>query len=967
VCEITGLILAAGFSSRMGRFKPLLDFDGAPAVCGIARKLLAACRRVIVVTGHRESEVRSAFARAAADLAIEFVFNPRFENGMFSSLQIGVRAAGHTEWLLYHHVDQPHLPPAFYPELIGQIAPETDVVQPYFNNQPGHPLLLASPVVRRIADAPVTTTLRDVLADSDLRRKFWTCAYPEILQDADTPAEWHTMTTKPLPDPPIGPVARSDHWRADARDKFSGRTRYIRDTEFLDLWHGVTVRSPHAHARIRAIRLASSIDWKDIAIVTARDVPYNIVALPENDMPFIAGDVVNYIGEPVALVAAPTCEQAIAAAAGVEIEYEPLTPLFEMLDAERSDVRIFKSDNIFKSITIVNGDMTAAAARADHVIEQTAETGYQEHLYLEPQGIVAIPERDRVVIHGSMQCPTYILKALMALFADKLHVCVVQSPTGGAFGGKEDFPSLLAGHAALLAVKCGHPVAMFYERAEDVLFTTKRHPSHHADRAYVARDGRLLGLDLRFHFDGGAYCTLSPVVLARGALAACGSYFVPAANIQGKAVATNHPPSGAFRGFGGPQTVFAIEMLMEKIALDLGLSPATVREQNLIVAGQATATGQVLRESLSARETFEDVIARADYHHKYRDGRAANAPLLERLTAGVYPKRSSSDVLRGIGIASWLHGAGFTGTGENRIKGTLRLGLTVDGRPVVYAASTEMGQGQYTAFQLMAARALSINPADVIVATPDTDVVPDTGPTVASRTTMIAGSLIVAAAEELIRQLCSRLAGLHGQPFVFRDGAFRSDGIELSFREAARLCPELSVERRYQHPPEIQFDEIAWKGDAYPVYSWGAAVAEIEVDPITFETRVTRYTTTQDIGRAINPDQAIAQIQGGTLQGIGHALYERIRAPQGRMDVTGFTDYIIPTLTETPVFDVKLWENPYSHGPFGAKGLGELPFVGAAPAVVSALWMIFQRPFTRIPVLPEDLAAIFHPASGAAS
>jgi CO/xanthine dehydrogenase Mo-binding subunit len=747
--------------------------------------------------------------------------------------------------------------------------------------------------------------------------------------------------------------------RVDASEKIAGQTRYIRDLVVPGMWQGTTVRSPHPRARILSIEFKPEFDWSAVVVVTARDVPVNYVAMPENDMPFLADRIANYAGEPVALIAAPTRDLAEQACEFVAVTYEPLPALFDMLESEPSDVRIFKESNVFKEILIEKGDLKAARRDAHTVVELESATGYQEHLYLEPQGVVAVPEGDRITIRGSMQCPFYVRKALATLFDQKKHVTVIQSPTGGAFGGKEDFPSLLAGHAALLANKCGHPVAMFYEREEDVQVTTKRHPSHHRDQAHVSRDGRLLGLDLEFLFDGGAYCTLSPVVLARGALAACGSYHVPHARVHAKAVATNTVPSGAFRGFGGPQTVFAMEMLMEKIALDLKLSPAQVRELNLIAEGQTTATEQVLRYSVSARETFQDVIARSDYHRKYAEFKKENAPLLDRLRRGVFPKVRSSDVLRGIGISSWLHGAGFTGTGENRITGTVRVGLTDDGRPVVHAASTEMGQGEQTAFQIILGNALGIETSEIIVAEPNTDLVPDSGPTVASRTTMIVGSLLVDAAKELIERLKAHLKANGEGDVRYEDGVFHINQRKLSFAAAARRFHDVIVEKQYRHPPFIEFDDVRYKGDAYPVFAWGAAAAELEVDPVTFETRVTRYTTTQDVGKAINPDQVIAQIEGGTLQGIGYALYEKVQLKNGRFDVTGFTDYIIPTVTETPVFDVKIWENPYPYGPFGAKGLGELPFVGAAPAVVSALWMIFERPFTRIPVLPEDLARLF--------
>lgn len=753
--------------------------------------------------------------------------------------------------------------------------------------------------------------------------------------------------------------------RADAKSKLAGETRYIRDERIPGLWYGATVRCPFARARINTVKLSPDFDWSSVTVITARDVPYNVIPFHADDMPFLADRVANFAGEAVALVAAPTRELAAIACAHIHVDYQPLAANFEMRASENGDVKIFGDNNVFKDIEIRKGDLTTAKAEADAVIELESSTGFQEHLYLEPQGVVAIPEPDRILIRGSMQCPYYVLKALKTMFEGKRHITVAQAPTGGAFGGKEDYPSIIAGHAALLADKCGHPVAMFFDREEDIRVTTKRHPSYHRDHAYVKNDGRILGLDLQVLFDGGAYCTLSPVVLARGALSACGTYYSPNAHVRAKAVATNTVPSGAFRGFGGPQTAFAIEMLMEKIALQLGLSPAFVREVNMIREGQDTATEQVLRYSVSARETFHDVIERSDYHFKYAAFRESNAGILERLRAGQYPKYQANDVLRGIGVSSWLHGAGFTGTGENRITGTIRVGLNHDGGPVVYAASTEMGQGEQRAFQLMMGDALGIDPDHVIIAEPNTDIVPDSGPTVASRTTMIVGSLLVEAANTIIERLSERLASKEGTPVRYGNGTFQAHDKAIPFVDVARLFSDITVEKQYHHPPFIQFDDVNWKGDAYPVFAWAAAVAEIEVDPITFEIRVTKYTTTQDIGKAINPDQVVGQIEGGTMQGIGYALYEKAELKDGRFDVTGFTDYIIPTMTETPEFDVKIWENPYPYGPFGAKGLGELPFVGAAPAVVSALWMIFQRPFTRIPVMPEDLAALF-PKTGSA-
>jgi CO/xanthine dehydrogenase Mo-binding subunit len=279
------------------------------------------------------------------------------------------------------------------------------------------------------------------------------------------------------------------------------------------------------------------------------------------------------------------------------------------------------------------------------------------------------------------------------------------------------------------------------------------------------------------------------------------------------------------------------------------------------------------------------------------------------------------------------------------------------------SASTEMGQGEATVMRTILARALQVDRERIGLAEVNTDLVPDSGPTVASRTTMVVGSLLVEAAEDLIGLLKKELGERFHHKFEYKDGFFKAKGRRIPFSEAVQHRPGAEIHKEYHHPPFIKFDDIHWRGDAYPVFSWAAAVAEIEVDPVTFEITVTRYTTTHDIGKAINHDQAVAQIQGGSLQGIGYALYEKITLENGHYDISGFTDYIIPTAEETPVFNIRIMENPYPYGPFGAKGLGEMPLVGAAPAVVSALWMIFGHEFTRIPVTPEELAALFYTKS----
>jgi len=743
--------------------------------------------------------------------------------------------------------------------------------------------------------------------------------------------------------------------RVDAPAKLQGKSRYIRDEKILGMWYGTTVRSIHPHAKIKSITYKKEYDWKSVVVVSSKDIPVNYVAMLEKDMPFLADGKVRYVGEPIILIAAPSKEKADAAKDFVKIEYEIFPHNFDMLKSENGDVLIFKDHNVFKDILIEKGDLKEAEKNSDKIVEIEVNTGFQEHLYLEPQGIIAIPEKNKITIRGSLQCPYYIKNALDNMFDNKKHITVIQVTTGGAFGGKEDFPSLLAGHGALLADKCGKPVAMFYDREEDVKVTTKRHPSHHKDKAFVTKDGNIVGFDLNLTIDGGAYCTLSQVVLSRAALTACGSYYVPNVRISAKAVATNTVPSGAFRGFGGPQATFAIEMLIEKIANELSISPLEIRERNLLAEGKNTATGQVLKYSVSAKETLSDVLQMSGYQQKYSDFEKQNFDILQKIEKDKYPKKNQSDKLKGIGLTTFQHGAGFTGTGENKIQGKIKVEINEEGKPIIYTAITEMGQGEQTAFRKILSDALEIEMDNVILAEVNTDHVPDSGPTVASRSTMIIGELIVRSANELIEKLTHEINKEKSNQFHFRHGSFHEDGTSLPFTEVAKKFAGLKIEQKYEHPPIIKFDDIHYKGDAYPVFSWAAAVAEIEVDPVTFEIKVTDYFTSHEIGKAINYDQAVAQIQGGSLQGIGYAIYEKVGLKNGEFDVSGFTDYIIPTPADTPKFHVNILENPYPFGPFGAKGLGELPLVGGPPAVLSALWMIFGKEFNKIPVMPEDL------------
>jgi CO/xanthine dehydrogenase Mo-binding subunit len=430
-------------------------------------------------------------------------------------------------------------------------------------------------------------------------------------------------------------------------------------------------------------------------------------------------------------------------------------------------------------------------------------------------------------------------------------------------------------------------------------------------RTGLTREGRLVAMDVDVVLDGGAYSTLSAVVLSRGCIHAAGPYRCDDIRIRGRAMMTNTPPNGAFRGFGAPQTEFAVEVHMERIAESLGLDPVTLREINALKPGDRTATGQLLRQDASALECLEEAVRRTDFRAKRERYRGTN---------------------KGIGLALFFHGAGFTGSGERHLGSRARLELTERGVRIA-TGSTEIGQGTRTMHAQIVADALGIPYESVEVAQPDTSLVADSGPTVASRTCMVVGKILERCAMEMRQTL----------------GA-------LTPEEYYRTKGPLSVVMEHVPPDWIRWDDDTYQGDAYPTYSWGCNVIEVELDADTYEARPTHVTAVQEFGRPIHPALAQGQIEGGTVQGLGYALLERVVMKDGAMANSTLTNYTIPTTLDTPPLDIVMLENHYDGGPFGAKGLGELPMDGPAPAVVNAIRHL-GLDLREIPALPETLLA----------
>jgi len=719
--------------------------------------------------------------------------------------------------------------------------------------------------------------------------------------------------------------------RPDGPAKVRGEAVYVADLRVADAWVGGTVRSDVARGVLRGFERDPGFDWTRVAFVTAADIPgENVQALIVDDQPVLASGAIEHWGEPLALIAAPdvaTLERALAAV-------KPLIdPAVGNFDPELST-------KVFKSIRIAKGDVDAvfrSLPAGAIVVEGTYRTDSQEQLYIEPQGCIAWPPDSdgTITVKGSLQCPHYVRKALVRCFGiapEKARV--VQMETGGGFGGKEEYPSVVACHAALLARAAKRPVKLYYDRHEDLAVTPKRHPGRVKLRAAFGADGTCLALDADVLFDGGAYTTLSPVVLSRGTLHASGPYRWPSARIVGRVVATNHVPYGAFRGFGAPQTCFAIERLFDRAARELEIHPFALRRKNALVAGDTTATGQLLEHSVGSVQVLE-AIAQSSAFDRH---------------AWCVPRAESGAKRRGLGMSFFFHGAGFTGSGEEMLKGRVRVDLLPDGRVEVLAGSTEIGQGTNTLFTAIAADALGVDVADLALATPDTARVPDSGPTVASRTCMVVGGVLA--------QACAELRARVGDG----TGAWRERA-----RRFLASGGDGSVTVTYASPAGVRWDDANYTGDAYPVFGWAADVALVEVDVDTCEVDVLRFWTAVDVGRALQPRLVIGQIEGGSLQAVGWAQREVITTRDGRFEQDRLATCIVPTTLDAPRFDVTLVEVPYPHGPYGAKGVGELPMDGGAPAVLSAIEDALRVHATRVPATPERILALLEDSSAIAA
>ena len=679
--------------------------------------------------------------------------------------------------------------------------------------------------------------------------------------------------------------------KVDNEEKMSGRALFTDDLPSKGFLWVRPLRSNIASGRIKFVNVPKLprgyyyVDAKDI-------VKENVVNIIFSDWPVFTDGRVNYYGETIGLLIGP--DKAVL---------EELARMTQVLYIEQDPVYNLTNSAVHKAFK--KGDLDKVSKDYDYTLTETFETGYQEQVYLETQGMIMWLEDDKIVIKASMQCPYYIKNAVVrTLGCDQDKVRVIQPAVGGAFGGKEHYPSMMAAQMATALVKIKKPLKMVFDRSDDLMYTTKRHPSKTTYTGYV-KDGKLVGVKAHVRLNGGAYIGCSGVVLSRALIAVVDCYNIPNLDIEGDVYLTNTMPTAAFRGFGSPQTIFAFEMFIEHIAKEAGVDPIEFKLAHLVKKGDVTAVSGTFHDDIILPQLVEKAMEMSDFKRKYKE----------------YSQPGSR---RGIGLSCFLHGCGFTGSGESTIINA-QLKMTKDENDIVhlYTSQVDFGQGNLTTLKRIAVDALGIPEDQVIYEAPDTDHTLSTGPTAASRTIIIVGYLIEKAAKHLKE--------------IWKPGVYQ-EWIEP-----------------YVGPSYIKWDEDTMQGDAYPGYAWGVNIIEVSFDPITYQIKVEGAWSTYDVGHAIDERIVFGQADGGLAQAIGYGYFENMEIALGRFRQKTLSDYIIPTSVDLPMMETELIDNLFAYGASGAKGCGELTLVGGAPALCHAIEMAIDRKITKIPANPEYL------------
>jgi CO/xanthine dehydrogenase Mo-binding subunit len=743
--------------------------------------------------------------------------------------------------------------------------------------------------------------------------------------------------------------------RIDALEKVTGETKYTTDNVQEEALYVRVVRSPHPHALIRRIDTGAAERIQGVArVATAKDVPgSNYIGYVVQDRPLLCSDRVRFVGDSVALVIADTPESAELGVQAVRIDYEQLPAVFDPKEALRKGApAIHPAGNLTAAHLVNFGDAEKGLAKSDFVVKGVYKTPVQEHAYLETEAALAYPKKDGVVVLGSMQNPFMVKRAVSTVLGSAApNVRIIQAPTGGGFGGKQDAPDEVCSAAALGAWLTKKPALLAFSRKESATFHPKRHPMTFEREMGVTADGKITAVRARVLADGGAYASLSERVLFVAVIVAAGPYAVPNVHIEGSVAYTNNVPTGAFRGFGKPQASFAAELQMDEAADKIGMDPAEFRLRNILRDGAISPTGQVLPGGIGIEECIIKARESSGWDSKRRAG------------------PGHGTIRRGIGMACTIHPEGLNGEAD---ASTAWVEITDQGRVVVKCSLTEYGQGIYTGFVRIVSRVLGVRHDRVEVIPPDTDIVPDSGPTVASRSTVFGGKAILAAAVKLREKLAvvaSEMLSCPANELSFEGDSVIHLGHEVERVGFDELLSECNRRRMILKEEGRAFkalplwDKKAGHGELAPSYAFAAHVAEVEVDTETGKVDVVYYTAAHDSGVVVARNQYESQIIGGVAQGLGYALMEELILKDGVIRNKTFLDYHIPTAADIPTIKTIIVEAPDEFGPFGAKGVGEAGIEPVAGAVGNAVYNALGFPIRTFPYTPERITEAIEESS----
>lgn len=737
--------------------------------------------------------------------------------------------------------------------------------------------------------------------------------------------------------------------RVDAPGKVTGMTRFITDMHVDRMVYAYPVVSPIAFGRLNGVDIAAAKKQSGfLGAWFASDIPGdNQVGVIIQDQPLLAKDTLRYIGDAIGIVAAETESAAIQAARSIVIDCTPFDAILS-IDASKNDTtRTIHATNIACRHQVARGDINSGFLNAEVIIEADMTTPYQEHFYLEPQGCIVIPEADGILIYGSIQCVFYVQKAVAKVLGLPFSkVRVIQTPTGGAFGGKEDVPSEVCARAAVAAHYLRRPVKLIYQRRDDVQWTSKRHPFQMHYKVGATKAGKLVAAQITLEENAGAYATLSSVVSYRATAQAMGPYSIPNIEVHSTAYYTNLPPAGAFRGFGSPQATFGHERVMDLLAEKLGMDPIELRKLNILQSGSETQTGQKLVESVGALET----IVKAESASNWKERKS-------------HPVETNESRYRyGMGVAVCHYGNCLGAAGWSLDGAGVKIQLGRDGSVSVAFGLVDMGQGAITAVTQMTAEALGIDPNRITVLPTETHQVPDSGPSVASRNVVMTGNAIRNAVENImpvLRQSAARALDTIPENIGFNNDFVLdiTSGNKLTFSD---LCDYLYVTNSpmetngWWHVPTLKYDASSGTGEAYFTYSYATHIAKVKVDTITGKVWVEKSWAAHDVGKVINPAGLAGQVQGGVAQGMGWALYENLAVNgMGEITTRNLSTYLLPTARDSIDIETFWIEANEPLGPWGAKGIGEPAIIPTGAAIANAVSCAIGKPLNFMPLTPE--------------